>query len=58
MLVDALYEMLAVPEGQWVDDAITSQTLCDTLEENTTVNSIEDTRGPPTRQSGSLAGLQ
>jgi Prion-inhibition and propagation len=58
-LVDALHEFLPVPAGPWVDDAITAQTLADTLiNTGGAVNPVRDDPKPPMPQSSNLNGLQ
>jgi Prion-inhibition and propagation len=60
-LIDALHELLPVPAGSWVDDAITAQTLADTLINTGEVNHVNHggtVLRLPTPQFGDLAGLQ
>jgi hypothetical protein len=57
-LIDALHEMLPVPAGPWVDDAITAQTLADTLISAPRINPSGAALGLPTPQPGTLGGLQ
>jgi hypothetical protein len=58
-LIDALHEFLPIPAGPWVDDAITAQTLADTLiNTGGGVNPIRADLGLPTPQPGNLSDLQ
>ena len=58
-LVDALHEFLPVPTGPWVDDAITAQTLADTLiNTGGGANPVRVDLKLPTPPPGNLARLQ
>jgi hypothetical protein len=57
-LIDTLHEMLPVPSGTWVDDAITAQTLADTLINAGGVQPNGAALSLPTPPSGDLPGLR